>query len=215
MLIERPPLLYRLLFPGAVWRINAHPAKAVYLTFDDGPIPEVTPWVLDLLDSHGAKATFFMVGQNAERHPRLVDEVLSRGHAIGNHTMHHMQGAKATLAEYRADIAAAEPWLGGACDKPTASRRLFRPPHGLMRLVQNRRVRADGYSIIMHDVVARDYDAGQSPERVVSNVLRNVRPGSVVVFHDSLKAWPRLRIALPIILQKLTEEGYSLLSISN
>lgn len=215
MLIERPPLLYRLLFPGAVWRINTHPAKAVYLTFDDGPIPEVTPWVLDLLDRHGAKATFFMVGQNAERHPRLVDEVLSRGHAIGNHTMHHMQGAKSTLAEYRADIAAAEPWLGGACDKPTVARRLFRPPHGLMRLGQNLKVRADGYSIIMHDVVARDYDAGQSPERVVSNVLRNVRPGSVVVLHDSLKAWPRLRLALPIILQKLTEEGYTLLSIIN
>ncbi|MDE7376323.1 MAG: polysaccharide deacetylase family protein [Muribaculaceae bacterium] len=210
MLIERPPLLYRLLFPGAVWRINTHPAKAVYLTFDDGPIPEVTPWVLDMLDSRGAKATFFMVGQNAERHPDLVDEVISRGHSVGNHTMHHMQGAKATLEEYSADISAAEPWLGGVCDKPAAARRLFRPPHGLMRLGQLRKVRADGYAIIMHDVVARDYDAGQSPERVVRNVVRNVRPGSVVVLHDSLKAWPRLRHALPLILDHLTAMGYQL-----
>lgn len=211
MLIERPPLLYRLLFPGAVWRIKASPAKAAYLTFDDGPIPEVTPWVLDQLDSHGAKATFFMVGQNAERHPGLVGEILSRGHAIGNHTMHHTQGAKASTAEYIADIAAAEPWLR----LPEGAPRLFRPPHGLMGLGQNRLVRAGGYSIIMHDVVARDYDAGQSPERVVSNVMRHVRPGSVIVLHDSLKAWPRLRIALPLILRQLTEEGFALLSISN
>lgn len=211
MLIERPPLLYRLLFPGAVWRINTHPRKAVYLTFDDGPIPEVTPWVLDMLDSRGAKATFFMVGQNAERHPGLVDEVIRRGHSIGNHTMHHMQGAKASLADYRADIAAAEPCLR-LSDGAT---RLFRPPHGLMRLRQNRMVRADGYTIVMHDVVARDYDSKMSAERVARNVLDNVRTGSVVVLHDSLKAWPRLRVALPIILQKLTEEGYSLLSIIN
>lgn len=199
-------MLYRLLFPGAVWRIGAHDGNAVYLTFDDGPIPEVTPWVLDLLDSRGAKATFFMVGQNAERYPRLVDAVRSRGHAIGNHTMHHMQGAKATVEEYRADIAAAEPCLRlGA-----GAARLFRPPHGLMRFGQGRMVRREGYAIVMHDVVARDYDAGQSPGRVVHNVMRNVRPGSVVVFHDSLKAWPRLREALPAVLDALIEQGVAL-----
>lgn len=204
MLIERPPLLYRLLFPGAVWRIGA-PEKAVYLTFDDGPIPEVTPWVLDMLDSHGAKATFFMVGQNAQRHPDLVADVRHRGHAIGNHTMHHTQGIRASREAYRDDIAAAQQWLGAT--------RLFRPPHGLMGLGQPAMVHADGYTIVMHDVVARDYDASQSPERVTQNVLRNVRPGSIVVLHDSLKAWPRLRIALPAILDALKASGYSLLPI--
>lgn len=200
MLIERPPLLYRLLFPGAVWRIGA-PERTVYLTFDDGPIPEVTPWVLDQLDAYGAKATFFMVGQNAERHPHLVDAVQARGHSVGNHTMHHTQGIRVSRDEYRADIAAAQALLGGT--------RLFRPPHGLMGPGQSSMVRADGYSIIMHDVVARDYDAKMTPERVVCNVLRNVRPGSVVVLHDSLKAWPRLRYSLEDILGGLKAAGYA------
>lgn len=215
MLIERPPLLYRLLFPGAVWRISASDAsasaqKAVYLTFDDGPIPEVTPWVLDQLDNRGAKATFFMVGQNAERHPALVDDVRRRGHAIGNHTMYHLQGIKVNRAQYRADIAAAEPLLAGSGQCAAQGRRLFRPPHGLMGIGQGRMVRSDGYAIVMHDVVARDYDAKMSAERVVENVLGNVRSGSVVVFHDSLKAWPRLRTALPIILDALSADGYAM-----
>lgn len=206
MLIERPPLLYRLLFPGAVWRIGRD--KAAYLTFDDGPIPEVTPWVLDQLDAWGAKATFFMVGENARRHPGLVGEVLRRGHAIGNHTMRHTQGAKVTLVQYLDDIAGAESWLG---PEPP---RLFRPPHGLMGPGQAREVRRRGYSIVMHDVVARDYDATQAPERVVANVMRYVRPGSVIVLHDSLKSWPRLREALPAILSALSAQGWRLPAIT-
>lgn len=94
MLIERPPLLYRLLFPEALWRLNRRRRRVVYLTFDDGPIPEQTPWVLDILDRYGVKATFFMVGDNVRRHPGLLEEVRRRGHSVGNHTMHHLQGMK-------------------------------------------------------------------------------------------------------------------------
>ena len=120
MLIEQPPLLLRWLYPRALWRMDKH-EKAVYLTFDDGPIPEITPWVLDLLDHYGIKATFFMVGENAGRHPELLAEVRRRGHSVGNHTFHHLQGAKVTSMRYLRDIEHANEML---------QTRLFRPPHG-------------------------------------------------------------------------------------
>lgn len=200
MLIERPPRLYRALFPGSVWRIGRD--KTVYLTFDDGPIPEATPWVLDCLDQYGAKATFFMVGDNADRHPELVAEVLRRGHAIGNHTMHHTQGLHTDSDAYIADVQRAADTL-----PPT---RLFRPPHGFMRPAQVRKIKALGYQITMHDVVTRDYDPSLSPARILMNVKRYVRPGSIIVMHDSIKAWKNTSAALPHILAWLTAQGYRL-----
>ena len=198
MLIERPPLLYRLLFPEAIWRIKKNRQKVVFLTFDDGPIPEVTPWVLDTLDKYGVKATFFMVGDNVRRHPELYAEVRRRGHNVGNHTMHHLQGMKVATDRYLADVAEADALIDST---------LFRPPHGIMRWKQSRALRAR-YNIIMYDLVTRDYSAKLSPDEVVANVRRYARNGSIIVFHDSLKAAPNMRPALPQAIEWLLSQGY-------
>lgn len=197
-LIERPPLLYRLLFPEAVWRVKRKKRRVVYLTFDDGPIPEVTPWVLDLLDHYGVKATFFMVGDNVRRHPELLDEVKRRGHSYGNHTMHHLQGFKVTSWNYLRDITEANDLI----DSP-----LFRPPHGLMRWGQAKVIK-EHYNLVMYDLVTRDYSKKVDGQRVLSNVKRLSRNGSIIVFHDSLKAERNLREALPKAIEWLKEEGY-------
>ena len=198
MLIERPPLLYRLLFPEAIWRINKRKRRVVYLTFDDGPIPEQTPWVLDILDRYGVKATFFMVGDNVRRNPDLLAEVRRRGHSVGNHTMHHLQGMKVTARRYLRDVSEADALI----DSP-----LFRPPHGIMRWKQSRALR-EKYIIIMYDLVTRDYSAKLNPEQVMTNVKRFARNGSIIVFHDSLKAAANMRAVLPRAIEWLLSQGY-------
>ncbi len=204
MLIEQPPLLYRLLFPEAVWRIKRRGTKpVVYLTFDDGPIPEETPWVLDLLDRYGIKATFFMVGDNVRRHPELLEEVRRRGHSYGNHTMHHIQGMKVRAVRYLRDVAEAAELI----DSP-----LFRPPHGLLRWKQAKALK-QRYNIIMYDLVSRDYSKKLDGERVLANVKRFARDGSVIVFHDSLKASANMRYALPRAIEWLREQGYEFAAI--
>lgn len=198
MLIERPPLLYRLLFPEAIWRIKRRHRKVVYLTFDDGPIPEQTPWVLDILDRYGIKATFFMVGDNVRRHPELLDEVRRRGHSYGNHTMHHLQGMKSTSRKYMRDITEADRLIDSI---------LFRPPHGIMRWKQARRIKSH-YNIIMYDLITRDYSRKISAERVFENVKKFARNGSIIVFHDSIKASENMRTALPKAIEWLLSQGY-------
>lgn len=204
MLIEQPPLLYRLLFPEAIWRIKHRGGKpVVYLTFDDGPIPEETPWVLDLLDRYGIKATFFMVGDNVRRHPELLEEVRRRGHSYGNHTMHHLQGMKVRAHRYMRDVAQARELI----DSP-----LFRPPHGLIRWKQAKALK-EHFNIVMYDLVTRDYSRKLGPERVLENVKRYARNGSIIVFHDSIKASRNMRQALPAAIEWLLEKGYEFRSI--
>lgn len=198
MLIERPPLLYRLLFPEAIWRIKHPHRRVVYLTFDDGPVPEVTPWVLDTLDRYGVRATFFMVGDNVCRHPELLEEVRRRGHSYGNHTMHHLQGMRVKARNYWRDICEADALI----ESP-----LFRPPHGIMRWKQAAAIKRH-YNIIMYDLVTRDYSRRLTPARVLDNVRRYARNGSVIVFHDSLKAERNMRVALPAAIEWLQSEGY-------
>lgn len=197
--IEQPPLLYRLIFPEAVWRIKRRDGPAVYITFDDGPIPEITPQVLDILDRFGVKATFFMVGDNVRRNPQLLDEVLRRGHAVGNHTMHHLQGVHTTWRTYARDVAEADALI---CS------RLFRPPHGILRPAQMRAINAR-YNVVMYDVVTRDYSRQLTADDVFKNVVRYARDGSIIVFHDSLKAAPRVLDALPRALEWLKAQGYA------
>ena len=198
MLIEQPPIPYRMLFPETVWRIPMK-HKAVFLTFDDGPIPEVTPWVLDLLDHYGIKATFFCVGDNVRKHPETFRMVVERGHSVGN----HLQGAKVTTARYVADIMEAHALI----DSP-----LFRPPHGLIRWKQAAAIK-DNMRIIMYDLVTRDYSKKLTGEQVLDNVRRYVRNGSIIVFHDSLKSESNLRYALPRAIEWLKENGYQFLPI--
>lgn len=198
MLIERPPLFYRLLFPEAIWRLKKNRRKVVFLTFDDGPIPEVTPWVLDTLDEYGIKATFFMVGDNVARNPALYEEVKRRGHSVGNHTMHHLQGMKVSSYRYMHDITEANDLI----DSP-----LFRPPHGLIRWKQARAIK-DRYNIVMYDLVTRDYSKKLTPEKVFNNVKRYARNGSIIVFHDSLKAEKNMKAVLPRAIEYLRSRGY-------
>ena len=196
--IERPPLLYRILFPEGVWRIKRKRRKVVYLTFDDGPIPEVTPWVLDLLDHYGIKATFFLVGDNVRRHPKLLEEIKKRGHSWGNHTMNHLQGFKERSHVYLRNIKEADELIDSS---------LYRPPHGIMRWGQAKVIK-DHFNIIMYDLVSRDYSKKLNGEQVLHNVKRFARNGSIIVFHDSLKAERNLRYALPRAIEWLKQEGY-------
>lgn len=191
--------LLPLIYPSAKCRLIEE-GKCVALTFDDGPIPEVTPWVLDTLDAYGISATFFMVGQNALRNPELVEEVLKRGHSVGNHTHRHLQGLRTPTHQFLLDVAEAA---------QTIPSRLFRPPHGLLTPKQSRALRSLGYDIVMFDTLTRDYASGLSSEEVVENIRMNVRPGSIIVFHDSLKSWPRLKTALPASIQYLLAEGFT------
>ena len=197
MLIERPPQIFRSLFPDAHFRIRGE-ERCVYLTFDDGPIPEATPWVLDMLDSYGIKATFFMVGDNVRKYPDVYQEVVRRGHTVGNHTMHHLQGLKVKTPYYLDDIKEADGYIHS---------RLFRPPHGFLTPKQARLIR-EQYTIIMYDLITRDYSRHLTADQVFDNVRRYTRDGSIIVFHDSIKSMPRLREALPRSIEWLMKQGY-------
>lgn len=199
MLIERPPICFRLTVPGGLFRRHEPGHQhAVYLTFDDGPIPEVTPWVLDVLDRYGIKATFFMVGDNVRKHPDVYEEVVRRGHRIGNHTMHHVSGFRLTRRSYLRDVAEARQYIDSD---------LFRPPHGWLRPRQTWALH-EQFRVVMFDLVTRDYSKWMRAQDVVRNVKLFTRDGSVIVFHDSLKSWPRLQEALPQALEWLLEQGY-------
>ena len=198
MIIEQPAIFLRWIYPHALWRMDRH-RKAVYLTFDDGPIPAATPFILDTLERFGARATFFMVGDNAQKYPHLVREVRSRGHRIGNHTFHHLGGLKWKYEEYLQDV-----YLAGELLHTD----LFRPPHGWVRVAQYHRLRTAAFKEGMWDVVTRDYSCYLSADDVVQNVKRYTRPGSIITFHDSLKSIDKLKGALPRALQWLCEQGY-------
>ncbi len=198
MLVEQPPLLYRMFFPGAIWRIN-ETEKSVYLTFDDGPIPEITPWVLDLLDKYNIKATFFCVGDNVRKYPEIYKDVINRGHCVGNHTFHHLQGLRSMTKNYALNVDLAARYIKSD---------FFRPPHGHMRINQFFRLRKK-YKIIMWDVVTRDYSWRVDAKQVFENVKKYTRNGSIIVFHDSIKAEPRMKEALPKSIEWLLEQGYS------
>lgn len=184
--------------PGGLFRIRTGGKKKVYLTFDDGPIPEITPWVLDVLDHYDIKATFFMVGQNVERWPELLEEVRRRGHSVGNHTLHHLNGAGVTTKRYLLDVKRADSLIGSD---------LFRPPHGWLRIRQTIALRRK-FRIVMYDLVTRDYSNQLTWQDVFENVKRYTRPGSIIVFHDSLKSISRLERALPATLEWLKDNNY-------
>ena len=198
MIIEQPAVFLRWIYPHALWRMDKR-EKAVYLTFDDGPIPEATPFILDTLERFGAKATFFMVGDNAQKYPHLLAEVKARGHRIGNHTYNHIGGLSWWSWLYLANVVKANKIL---------KTDLFRPPHGWMKIMQYRVLRHCGFRVVMWDVVTRDYSRCLTADDVLHNVKRYTRPGSIITFHDSLKSIDKLKHALPEALQWLAQEGY-------
>ncbi len=197
MFIEQPPRLIRALYPGAVWRMDPN-ERAVYLTFDDGPIPDITPWVLDLLDKYDVKATFFMVGDNVRKHPEEFKMVVDRGHRIGNHTFNHIRGFEYLSDNYLKNADKANEVL---------QTELFRPPHGHMRWAQYFTLKKY-YKIIMWDVVTRDYSNKVNGRQVLRILKKYTRNGSIITFHDSLKSEKNMKFALPRSIEWLKEQGY-------
>lgn len=200
--IKTPELLKRL-YPNQVWSLPAR-EKSIYLTFDDGPTPGVTDWVLETLAERKAKATFFLVGDNVKKHPELVKQMVKQGHHIGNHTQNHLNGWSTETRDYvRNTLKCAE----------VLESNLFRPPYGRITRRQAA-IMKKRFKIIMWDVLSGDFDKSISKEKVLRNVLSNTVPGSIIVFHDSLKAESRMKYALPRVLDHFASEGFKFRSIA-
>lgn len=186
-------------FPELIWRYREKDKENdnhVYLTFDDGPTPGVTTWVLDQLRQYEAKGTFFCLGKNVEKNPDLYKKIIEEGHAVGNHTYSHLKGWQMDNTEYFNDIDLAGNFINS---------NLFRPPYGKFTSSQIKFL-SDHYQVVMWDILSQDYNQNLSPEKVLSNVLENVRGGSIVVFHDSVKAEPNLTYVLPRVLESLNRK---------
>ena len=197
MLIEQTPKIFRAFFSEVIWQLPQK-EKTVYLTFDDGPIPDVTPFVLELLEKHAIKATFFCVGDNVCKHPEVFKQVVKAGHQIGNHTFSHLQGFKYSTEQYMENVEKADLFINS---------RLFRPPHGQLRHLQAAKLK-EKYDIVLWDVITRDYNRSLSGEFVADVVRKYARNGSIIVFHDSIKAEKNMKYALPRAIDFLVNEGY-------
>lgn len=198
MFLAKNPSFLRLLMPHYMWKGPDHNRK-IYLTFDDGPVPDVTPDVLELLRKYNAKATFFCVGDNVRKYPDILEQVTAGGHSVGNHTFHHLNGWKTPDREYLGDVELCRAVLPSG---------LFRPPYGRVRRSQAAVLRRS-YKIVMWDVLSGDYSPDISPQQCLSNITDNAGPGSIIVMHDSLKARRNLLFALPRVLEYYTSAGFS------
>lgn len=203
MKLVQPPLWLRWLYPSFTWRIS-NASRDVYLTFDDGPTPEVTEWVLEQLYQYKAQATFFLIGKNISRHDRIFQKLKESNHALGNHTYNHLKGWKTENSVYHDNFVK----CGEVLDT-----QLFRPPYGKIKRSQANRI-LKTHKVIMWDVLTYDYDNRVSAQQCLNYLKQNVRPGSIIVFHDSVKAWPRLQEVLPQALEFLEEQGYEMKALS-
>lgn len=199
MYLVKTPFLLRWLYPDLVWKKPS--ANIIYITFDDGPIPDVTPFVLNALADYDAKATFFCIGDNVRKYPEIYQEVIKAGHSIGNHTFNHLNGWNTDDEKYLENI--------GECAEYVKSD-LFRPPYGRIKKSQIKKLktRHPDIKVIMWDVLSGDFDQNLSPEKCLENVLRATAPGSIIVFHDSLKAFARLKYVLPKALEYWNDKGF-------
>jgi len=198
MYLVKTPRVIQKLFPGFHWRIEKPETPVIYFTFDDGPIPQLTPWVIEQLASFDAKGTFFCVGNNARRYPELMAATIAAGHSVGNHTMHHLDGWKSDNVPYFHDVR--------HCALQVKSS-LFRPPYGRLKPAQAQFLTRH-YDVVMWDVLSGDFDPNLGVEDCYQNVVRNASSGSIVVFHDSLKAEEKLRGVLPRLLRYYADLGY-------
>jgi len=204
--------LIKKIFSGFVWHLPTS-RKTVYLTFDDGPTPEITSWTLELLKKHNAKATFFCIGENIAKHPELYKEILQYGHAVGNHTQNHLNGWQTDLKTYIENVDLCEKAIGEYQLNNENSAKLFRPPYGKLNRQQFQQLKKKGYKIIMWDILSADFDTKISPEQCAENVLKNIQSGTIIIFHDSIKASTNLKYALPKTLNYLQENGYEMQAI--
>jgi peptidoglycan/xylan/chitin deacetylase (PgdA/CDA1 family) len=192
------------MFPNYIWDIPNTENK-IFLTFDDGPTPEVTQWTLKELQKYEAKATFFCIGDNLRKYPEIYKEIIQNGHAVGNHTFNHLNGWKTNTQAYTENTKLFETELSKIS---TVTCNLFRPPYGKIKLSQSKIIRKKGYKIIMWDVLSADYDPTITPEECLENVLHNVQSGSIIVFHDSIKGFKNLEFVLPRTLEFIKKRGF-------
>jgi peptidoglycan/xylan/chitin deacetylase (PgdA/CDA1 family) len=198
------PAILKSFYPRRLSKIGSE--KTIYLSFDDGPITEVTPWVLDILKKFKAKASFFCIGENVQKHPGIFNRIIEEGHSIGNHTFNHLNGWKTQTPAYLDNIKLAEKEFQ---EFPNFKNdKLFRPPYGKVKNSQAKILEKSGYKIVMWDVLSGDFDKNFSEEKCLENLLKNTEAGSIVVFHDSLKAEKNLRYCLPKFLKHFSERGF-------
>ena len=201
MYLIKTPFWLPAFYPKCTWNIPTK-EKVIYLSFDDGPHPEATPFVLAQLKKYNARATFFCIGNNVLKHPNIYESILQAGHRVGNHTYDHLNGWKTDAATYLENIKSASNLIVS---------NLFRPPYGRISRNQLKNIAADKtmpQQIIMWDVLSGDFDVQLSGEQCARNVIKHAQPGSIVVFHDSAKAWDRLQVALPLVLDYFSNLGY-------
>jgi peptidoglycan/xylan/chitin deacetylase (PgdA/CDA1 family) len=206
MYLVKTPRLLKLLYPKLLWDADSN-SRCIYLTFDDGPIPIVTPFVLNILKKYNAKATFFCIGDNVRKHAGVFEQVKNEGHAIGNHTFNHLKGWDTEDQTYIENFMQADELIGS---------KLFRPPYGRIKRSQIKALEnaKPGLKIVMWSVLSADFDVETSPEQCLDNVIRNVKPGDIVLFHDSLKAQERMEYALPRAMEYWSKEEYEFKSLS-
>ncbi|MBR2492171.1 MAG: polysaccharide deacetylase family protein [Paludibacteraceae bacterium] len=198
MFIEQMPDIIRKLYPSVLWRMGKN-EKVIYLTFDDGPTAEVTHWILDKLNEFGIKATFFCIGNNAEKHPEILDEIRKNGHQVGIHGYSHVRGLYKKKDLYLDDIKKSQNIIKS---------NIFRPSHGRIYPSQARELKKLGYKVVLWDVITRDYDQDLTEEEVLEIAKKYSRNGSIVVFHDSLKAEKNMKYAFPMAVKYWLENGY-------
>ena len=203
----KTPRLIMRIFSKYTWRFSFN-KKEVFLTFDDGPTPEITEFVLSELKKYEAKATFFCIGKNITKQPEIFQNIISDGHAIGNHTQNHLNGWRTDDQEYINSVLDCENVISSTM-KNAVNPKLFRPPYGKIMSSQARMLFKKEYKIIMWDVLSGDFDTSITKEKCLQNVLKNTRKGSIIVFHDSVKAAERMQYALPIVLKIFTEKGFT------
>lgn len=204
MYIVKAPSILKKAFPTLIWKLEES-SKRIFLTFDDGPIPVVTENIQNLLKSYNIPATFFCVGENIKKNPRIFEKLIEDGHAIGNHTYNHLNGWKTPLDDYMENVL--------KCEELTQSL-LFRPPYSAITPKQIKALQKNNFKIIMWDVITGDFDQKITPEKCLNNTIENTEPGSLVVFHDHIKAWPRTQYALPKAIEYWLEKGYEFSKIT-
>lgn len=211
----KTPNLVKIIFNKWVWSFSSK-EKTIYLTFDDGPTPEITNWTLNQLKKYNAKATFFCIGKNIERHPEIFKKIIAAQHTVGNHTHNHLNGWKTNIQDYFTNFLKADQTISYNLKEYSKSEntitqtgKLFRPPYGKISLKQSEKIRNNNYKIIMWDVLSADFDTTITKKECLKNIIENLQNGSIVVFHDSEKASKKLKYVLPKILEYYSDKGYN------
>ncbi|WP_298237608.1 polysaccharide deacetylase family protein [uncultured Algibacter sp.] len=215
----KTPKVAKKMFPNYIWDIPTK-EKVIYLTFDDGPTPIITNWTLDILDKYNAKATFFCIGNNIEKHPAIFQNIIEKGHAIGNHTHNHLKGWKTKTKDYLENICDAQTTINSEISNSSIVNQkslivnLFRPPYGKIKPKQGRKLIELGYKIVMWDILPFDWDKTVNPETCYNNAITKTNKGSIIVFHDSVKASKNMQFALPRMLEYFSKKGYKFKSVN-